>query len=62
MGIFSVDLNNINLDDANSDNDDPKIIIHARLLAWHNELKECKAFKIKISKELRPGAWYPTRW
>ena len=56
MGIFSVDLNNINLDDANSDNDDPKIIIHARLLAWHNELKECKAFKIEISKELRPGA------
>ena len=51
MGIFSVDL-----DDANSDNDDPKTIIHARVLAGHNELKQCKAFKIEISKELMPGA------
>ena len=34
MGILSIDLNNINLDDTNYDEGDPETIIHVRLLAW----------------------------
>ena len=26
-------------------------------MAWHNRLKQCKAFKKDISKELMPVAW-----
>ena len=33
MGIYSVDLNNINLDDTNYDENEPETIIHIRLLA-----------------------------
>ena len=33
MGILSLDLNNINLGDVNFDEDDPKTIIHVRLMA-----------------------------
>ena len=33
MGILSVVLNNINLDDVNFDEDDPETIIHVRLMA-----------------------------
>ena len=39
MGILSVDLNNINLDDVSFDEDDPKNIIHVRLMAWCNRFK-----------------------
>ena len=39
MGILSVDLDNMNLDDANFFKDDPKAIIHVRRLAFHNKLK-----------------------
>ena len=35
MGILSIDLNNINLDNSNYDEDEPGTIIHVRLLAWH---------------------------
>ena len=42
MGIFSVDLNNINLDNVNFDKDDPKTIIHVRLITWYNRLKQRK--------------------
>ena len=62
MGILSVDINNINLDDANFDEDDPRIIIHVRLMAYHKRLKQHKAFKKEISKEWIPVAWHPTRW
>ena len=51
MGILSVDLNNINLDDANFHEDDPKTIIHVRILAWHNKRTQCKAFKKEISNK-----------
>ena len=44
MCVFSVDLNNINLDDANFYEDDPKTIIHVRRLVWHNKPKQRKAF------------------
>ena len=33
MGILSVDVNNINLDDVNFDLDDTETIIHVRLMA-----------------------------
>ena len=35
MGILSIDINNINLDDTNYDEGDPETVIHIRLLAWH---------------------------
>ena len=56
MGIFSVDLNNINLDDANFHENDLKTIIHVRPLAWHNKFEKRKAFKKNIKKELIPVA------
>ena len=43
MGILSVNLNNINLDN-NFDEDDPVIIL-IRLLASHSKFKTCKALK-----------------
>ena len=33
MGIVSIDLNNINVNNTNYDDDDPETIIHIRLLA-----------------------------
>ena len=44
MCVFSVDLNNINLDDPNFYEDDPKTIIHVRRLVWHNKPKQRKSF------------------
>ena len=52
MGILSVDLVKTNLDYVNSDEDDPKVIIHVR----H---KSCKK---DISKELITSALNPARW
>ena len=62
MGILSIDLNNINLDDVNFDRDDLETIIHVRLMAWHNRLKQRKAFKKELTKELMPLVQLPTRW
>ena len=56
IGVLCVNLSNINLDDDIFYEDDPKTITHARLLAWHNKLKQRKAFKKEITKELRPEA------
>ena len=42
MGILSVDLNNINLDDGKFDEDDSETIIHVRLMAWCNRFKQRK--------------------
>ena len=44
IGILSVDLNSVNLDNANFDVDDPEMIIHVKLMAWCNRLKQQKAF------------------
>ena len=60
MGILSVNLNNINLDN-NFDEDDPDTIILIRLLARHSKFKKSKALKKKISEELMPIAWHPKR-
>ena len=43
MGILSIDLTNINVDDANFYVDDPKTLIHVRLLVWH-KLKKCARY------------------
>ena len=39
----------------------PETIVHIRLMAWHNKLKQCNAFRKDLSKELMPAAWHPTR-
>ena len=45
MGILSIDLNNINLDDTNYDVDDLETIIHIRLLAWYIKFAKRKTLK-----------------
>ena len=45
MGVLSIDLNNINLDDSNYNEDGPETIIHVRLLAWHSKFEKHKAPK-----------------
>ena len=42
MGILSIDLNNINLEN-NFDEDDPDNITLAKILAWHIKFEKCKA-------------------
>ena len=59
MGILSVDLYNINLDDTNYDEGDQETIIHIRFLAWHSKFKKRTALKKMISEELMPIAWHP---
>ena len=60
MGIFSSDLNNINFDDANFYEDDPKTTIHVRLLACIVYINNAKHLK-KISKELMSVVWHSRR-
>ena len=50
MGILSIYLNNINLDDINYEEDDPKTIIHIRILAWHIKFEKGKQLKKKINE------------
>ena len=50
MDILVVDLRNINLDDVSFDEDDPKTIIHVRIMDWQNRFKQSKAFQKEISK------------
>ena len=59
MGIFSVNLNNINLDNSFYE-DDPDTIILVRLLALHRKFKKRKA--LKKSEELMPLSWHSKRW
>ena len=54
VGINSLDLNNINLDDASFDEDNPKTIIDIKPMAWPNRPKQRKACKKNISRELMP--------
>ena len=54
MGILSIDLNNINLDDDKFDDDDPEAIVQVRLMSWYNKRKHCKTSKNDISKVLMP--------
>ena len=48
MGILSLDLTNIILDDSNYDEDDPETIIHVRLLVWHSKFEKHKALKKRV--------------
>ena len=52
MGILRIDLNNINFDDNNFYQDDPEFIVHVRVMAQRNRLKQREAFKKDIGKEL----------
>ena len=61
MGIISTDLNSINLDGVNFDKDDLESIIHIRVMAWRNRLKQSIAFKKELNKELIRVAWHPAR-
>ena len=60
MGILSVDLNNINLDDVKYDDDDPEAIIHVRPVSLYNKCKQRKSFENDRSKVLVPVPWHPT--
>ena len=51
MGIFIIDLNNINLD-YNFDEDDPDTINLIKLLAWRIKFEKCKELKKELSEEL----------
>ena len=62
MGILSVDLNNINLNDINHDKNDPETIIHVRNLAWYSKFEKCKALKKELNEELILVTWQPLRW
>ena len=44
MGILSVNLNNINLEE-----DDHDTIIHIKLLVWCIKFEKCKAFKKELN-------------
>ena len=52
----------VSLDDVNSDDDDPEMIILVRFIALSNRHKQCKSCKEEISKKLMSVAWHPTRW
>ena len=62
MGILSIDLNNVNLDNTNYNEDDPETIIHVRLLAWYSKFEKRKALKKELSEELMLVVWHPRRW
>ena len=62
MGILSIDLNNINLDDSNCNEDDPGTITHVRLLDWHNKFEKRNTIKKKLNEQLILIAWHPRRW
>ena len=61
MGILGVDLDKIN-DDNNFYKDDYETVIHVRLLPLLNKFEKRKVIKGKMSTELMPVAWHPTRW
>ena len=58
MGILSIYLNNINLDDTNYYKDNPEFIIHIKLLAWHIKFEKLRT----LNKELMLIAWHLARW
>ena len=55
MGILSIDLNNISIDN-NFDEDDPGTIILVILLAWHIKFEKCKALE-KMVEFLHARRW-----
>ena len=64
LGVLSLNLNNINLDDTNYNEDDAETIILLlfRLLAWHGKFEKHNAL-IKLNEKLMlVVAWHPRRW
>ena len=60
IGLNSITIDNINLDDDHFDFCDPKTINHVTLMGKYNKHKQPKASK-KIDEELLPVAWHPER-
>ena len=56
MGIFSHDLDKIDLDDANFDEDDPEITVHVRLMPWLNSYQQHKSCKIRYQQIINPSS------
>ena len=56
IGLDSIILNNINLDDDNFDNCDPETINHGRHMAWYNRYKQHKTCKKRQMKKIMPAA------
>ena len=52
MGLNTVYLNNINLDDEKFVKEDPETIIHVRLKTWCNSYRQRKACKKRYKKEI----------
>ena len=61
MGILNIYFKNINLDDINHNQDDPKTIIHIRLLDCHIKFEKRKALKKDLNEKLIPIAWHRKR-
>ena len=57
MGIFNIDLNNVNLNN-DFDDDDPGNVIHIRRLDWHIQSGKRRALEKKLDEELMPVVWY----
>ena len=62
MGILSIGINNVNLDDTNFGKDDPETIIQIRLLAWYIKFEKYEAFKKELNEELMLEALHPRTW
>ena len=62
MGIFSVNLNNINLDDTNYDKDDADTIIFVKRLAGHSKCEKSKVLKNQLNEELMLIVWHLKSW
>ena len=62
MPIISVNLSNINLNDARQGKDDPDVIIIIRLLSQHIKFERLKALKKELNEETMPVAQRPKRW
>ena len=45
MGVNTIDINNINVDDDTLDKDDPETINNCRIITWFNRLKRRKPCK-----------------
>ena len=52
MGIVSININSINLDDTNYNEDVSETISHVRFLAWHSKFEKHKALKKELNEDL----------
>ena len=57
MGVLCVDVDKINLDNADFYEKDPETNIHIRHLAWSNKFEKCKVYKEDLSNELILETW-----